>query len=389
MSRAPLKRRTLRRGCAIAGGLLLSAATVSACSGAQDAGTTSGSAAPVVPSTQAPGSAPAATTGVGEPSATTSDSGTIKSSDDAGDATSSGGDPLLPQGQVLVANEDGVTLLATRGTGGVVVEDSAVRAFDDGRGGLVYQSAAPEGAGGILWQQSVDSEPVEVVEPGLADQVELEGAAVVEGQPTVVFSVAVVGERPDDYEESIQSVRLPSGDRRRVDFTGGFESGLSGATLAATGVMSLQTFDTAATVFRFVDLTGRDVAVPANPLADGACGDEPDCPTGLTLGLSGDRAAWLQAEPVEGGARYDLVVQGVEADEPSTVVPIDAALLPDGVLPSTVELAGDLALVNRGSTDGPNPPVASALIVDLTSDEVTELPEAGYASLTRPGSPNR
>ncbi len=389
MSSAPVERDTLkraRRGCAVVGGLLLSVATVSACSGAQDAGTASGSGAPVVATTQAPSTASAATTEVGESSTTSSGSGTVTAS---ADATASGGDPLLPQGQVLVANEDGVTLLATRGAGGVVVEDSAVRAFDDGRGGLVYQSAMPEGAGGILWQQSVDAEPVEVVAPGLADQVTLEGAAVVEGQPIIVFSVSVVGEQPDDYEESIQSVRLPAGGRQRIDVTGGFESGLSGATLAATGTVSLQTFDTAATVFRFVDLTGRDVVVPANPLAAGACGDEPDCPTGLTLDLAGDRLGWLQAEPVQGGTRYDLLVQGVEADEPTTVVPIDAALLPDGVLPSTVELAGDLALVNRASTNGPNPPVSSALLVDLAADEVTELSEAGYASLTQPGSSDR
>ncbi|WP_380168368.1 hypothetical protein [Jannaschia sp. R86511] len=325
---------------------------------------------------------------MGEPS-TTSSSGTVTASAAAGAAAASDEDPLLPRGQVLVANEDGVTLLATRGTGGVVGEDSAVRAFDDGRGGLVYQSAMLEGAGGILWQQSVDVEPVEVVAPGFADQVTLEGAAVVEGQPTIVFSVSVVGEQPDDYEESIQSVRLPAGGRQRIDFTGGFESGLSGATLAATGTISLQTFDTAVTDFRFVDLTGRDVAAPANPLADGACGDEPDCPTGLTLDLAGDRLAWLQAEPVDGGTRYDLIVQGIEDDEPTTVVPIDAALLPDGVLPSTVELAGDLAIVNRASTNGPNPPPSSALLVNLTAGEVTELPESGYASLTQPGSSSR
>lgn len=101
--------------------------------------------------------------------------------------------------------------------------------------------------------------------------------------------------------------------------TGGFESGLTAATLARDGTLSLQTFGSVATDFRCVDLTGRDVQVPANPLSDGPCGDEPDCPAGLTIDLTGQRIAWLQTEVGQDGNLQDLVVQGVDGDE-STVV---------------------------------------------------------------------
>ncbi|GAA2036018.1 hypothetical protein [Pseudokineococcus marinus] len=289
-------------------------------------------------------------------------------------------------GQVLVAGPRGVTMLATRGTGGTVVAEAAARAFDDGRGGVVYQSATPPGAGAIVWLPAADGEPVQVVPAQLADRVVLEGAAVVDGNPTVIFSVEVTGDQPADYQQSLQSVRLPDGERQRVDVVGGFESGLSAATLASTGTVSVQTYAEVTTDFRFVNLAGEAVSVPGNPLGAGACGDEPGCPTGLTLDLTGQRLAWLQPRPGDdAGTGYDLRVQGVQDDEPAEVVTIAASWMPEGVLPSTVELAGDLAVVNRGRTDGPDAPAVAGLLIDLTTATVTELPLAGEASLTRAG----
>lgn len=297
-------------------------------------------------------------------------------------------DGVFPAGHLLVADGTRVHLVdPTDGASSVVLQAPALRAEDDGAGGIFFQDARgsfEDPSPAILWQDAVGGDLVLVVDEGIADAVVLHDAGIVDGEPTAVFTVAVGSESPETAEQSLQRITAQGGTRQRIAFVGGWESGMDDATLGGTTI--------AGTIFSegFVipvayGVDGTEVPLDALPDREDDCVTGEGCTLGVTLDPDGDRVAWLE-EPdlATDETTYEVVVADLDGTELARVEVPEALLLLD-TFPIDVEIAGDLLVVNRERFDQDGEAYLPPLVVDVAAGTVTELELAGRASLTRAG----
>lgn len=284
----------------------------------------------------------------------------------------------LARADLLVASDLGVDLV-TGGDAQALTSIPARRAYADGAGGVVFQGLAPPQddapSAAIMWLPPDGGDAVTVVPDGAADAVTLHDAAVIDGRPTAVYTERS-GETPETAEERLMLLPLPDGAATQVAVTGGWESGAPSVSYRG-GLVAIQMSASAATWFRFVDVSGEPVAVPSNPLPEEeACVGE--CPTAMTVGDAGDRIAWA--------AGATITVADLEDGERHTVALPDSG--PDAFVHG-LDLVGDRLVADWASASRDGADTQATLIArqavafDLASadSDPIEITPAGFATL--------
>ena len=290
---------------------------------------------------------------------------------------------LLEQAMVdaVIATPDGVLRVGADGSATQVLPRSVSAAFDDGLGGLVFQTIAwspaePQNTdNSIWWLRPREARPIEVIPATDRRGVTLHDVVEIDGAATVVYTVhegGFVG--PDDAVEAVQLLDLATREVTEIDRYNGFEASsraeIGGDLVArewnveASGWTSLET------------LAGDPVEVPgltdgraAGWAANNPCVDTVECPTGVALSPDGSQLAY--ALPLRNGdGSYDR--QEIVVVETATGDTLHRITLPiEGE--ATLDLGSSNLVVNRESY--------AALVIDLDTEEFTALPRQGTARL--------
>lgn len=358
----PGKRTRRRRAAGI--GVAVLACVLAACTSDGDPAGDAAATATAATGGAVATASPAPTTATGTAPAT-----------DAATAT----DPAGGVGGLLVASDRGVDVVEG-GESRALTSIPASRAYADGAGGVVFQGVAPPQPGApsaaVLWLPPDGSDAVTVVEDGAAGTVTLHDAAVVDGQPTAVYTERS-GDSPDTVEQRLVLLPLPDGEPRRVRVVGGPEWGSSSVSVGGDTLGMLVGLS-AENWFSFVTTSGDEVTVTGNPLPE----DEPcegECPTAMTLDSDGARMAWATQDTVtvtdvDGGGRRSFPLPEVA-----------------GQFVRSLDLVGDDLVVNwmpppaaAEAVDGEPPASSLALRLDVTAADgaPAEVSPAGFATLT-------
>lgn len=198
----------------------------------------------------------------GEGSSTTSVSTTTPTTAPTTSTPSSSVPPPDDAPGIVVSGPDGVSVVRE----GSVVDEldigPVMLAVADGEGGIVVQVGLS--ASDILWLPEGTTELVELVPAGPGETLTLHDVAVIDGVPTVLYTVRRSGPAPEDASEDLHLLALESGDDRMLAKVGGYESG-PWRVSAGGGLVAVSMTAEGTTWFEFLDLDGSPVTVDANP----------------------------------------------------------------------------------------------------------------------------
>ena len=208
-------------------------------------------------------------------------------------------DGSLPAAFLLV-DEAGLWLLSEDGSYELLATGEIHVAFDDRAGGVVFQGdpfVYPDEPPPILRLRPGNAEVEEIVTPGEQEIVDLEGVAIVDGSPTLLYLSRTWYSNPSTAGEVLVAFDLVTGAKQPVTTTGGWESGASRATFGG-GVFAIEGSGEGFSWLDFVDLSGFPVDYPTNPIPDVAeCFDTFECPTGVVISPDGLNLSFSRQQP--------------------------------------------------------------------------------------------
>lgn len=208
-------------------------------------------------------------------------------------------DGSLPAAFLLV-DEAGLWLLSEDGSYGLLATGEIHAAFDDRAGGVVFQGdpfVYPDEPPPILRLRPGNAEVEEIVTPGEQEIVDLEGVAIVDGSPTLLYLSRTWYNNPSTAGEVLVAFDLVTGAKQPVTTTGGWESGASRATFGGE-VFAIEGSGEGFSWLDFVDLSGFPVDYPTNPIPDVAeCFDTFECPTGVVISPDGLNLSFSRQQP--------------------------------------------------------------------------------------------
>lgn len=254
---------------------------------------------------------------------------------------------------MVVSGPEGIVVLAD----GEVVERLDVGpimlAVEDLEGGHIIQIGVS--ASSITRLSSGASEIAELIVPQPDETLRLHETAMVEGSPTVVYTVRAGEAEPVDAGEELLLFNLDTGEQLVVGPVGGYESGPMRVSYAAEYFLLSMTAE-GVTWFEFMDKSGNQVAVPGNPRPEEAA--QSDFPVWVghgDLSPDGHTMAFLRGSP-RSEEPFHLVAVDLATGDEITAVPLDGARH-DNV--TRIEWDGQVAVVSFSdrtavvvSTDG-------------------------------------
>ena len=284
----------------------------------------------------------------------------------------------LPPQALLIASERGVDLVTPDGRTQALVSIPAQRAFHDGAGGVVFQGIAPPQptapSPAIMWLPPDGSDAVTIVPDGAADQVTLQGAALVDGAPSAFFTVREGEEDPLQATQNLEVLPVRGGERRTVATVGQWESGAEPISFG-DGTFALNAHAEATRWFSFMQADGARVDVPHNPVTeDDPCEGNEDCPSLVAIDEAGHRLAWV--------TNSDITI--VELEDPGTEQTVSLPPVDNGVRLTGLALSGDTLVANRARQDAdPGTQALPAWVYDLSDpgEAPAEGALAGYATV--------
>lgn len=264
---------------------------------------------------------------------------------------------------VIVSGPEGIAILSDGEAIDRVDVGPIMLATGDHEGGYVVQVGVS--ASSIMRLPAGASQMTELIAPQPGETLTLHETALIEGSPTVVYTVRATGVDPVDSRDELHLFSLDTGEDRVV----GYESGTVRVSYA-DGTFLLSMTSEGVTWFQFMDTEGRRIDMARNPRTEEAArsdflvwtGQGDQAPDGQTM-------AFLRGSP-RSEAPFDVVVVDLGTGETISGVPLDRARH-DNV--TRIEWDGQVAVVSF--TDGPP-------VVVATDGTVTDLGTEGTAVLT-------
>lgn len=206
---------------------------------------------------------------------------------------------MLPAAFLLV-DDAGLWQLSADGSYELLATGEIRSAFDDRAGGVVFQGdpfVFPDEPPPIYRIRVGSAEVEEIVTPGEQEIVDLEGVAIVDGSPTLLYLSRTWYSNPSTAGEVLVAFDLTTGAKYPITTTGGWESGASRASFGGD-VFAIEGSGEGFSWLDFVDISGFPVDYPTNPIPDVAeCFDTFECPTGVVISPDGLNLSFSRQGP--------------------------------------------------------------------------------------------
>ena len=337
-------------------GLLAVAMVLAACGG--DSAPTSTSATPSSTQVTASSSSDAPTTSTTAAPPTTTEA------------------PDLIDAELLVAGPDAVSLVHTDLTVETLVDSPAFFAIDDLEGGVLFQIERwSDNRRSIVYQVAQGgSEAVATLIPAIDQGLTLNGMARDDGDPYIYYTRRE-GETPDDAVHTLRRYNLTSREVSELTDVGGWEWGSFPISISNSLILTNWSAE-ASHGMDFFDLEGNVAAVAADPdpVDDAFFDCYWECPSVGELSQDSERLVYVEEVDGDSYAVIRHVASGAEIRRLNLG-------FPDAWWVAAFDLNSNYLVVNRETTDS----MLQAWVFDLrdVDPEITVLPTAGYAYLTR------
>lgn len=265
------------------------------------------------------------------------------------------------------------------GSGEVVVDAPAVVAYDDLRGGVVFQAGSSalfgDTTGTDVWHQRAGATgPEPLMEQNGDATLRLMGVFEVEGTPTVVV---VERRNPGDVEGAVEvmyEIAVDTGAIREVGIVGGWERGPAAISWDGSSYV-LSTFAEGYTSLRILDRQGAQT--PWSGALAGECFDEPTCPRVTTATPDGRFLLYSRGDLID---RNEIVLWSRIADAEVWSVAWDG-----GPILGPISVDGNTVVVNHyHAEDDAAPGVGTASLLTLDSGQLSEVELPGFVDAVSP-----
>lgn len=299
-----------------------------------------------------------------------------------------------PPAPVLVTNAAG--LLLDDDLGAPLIAGRVTRGMDDLGGGVVFQMESSdyswdatelnESRDTIIWWVPAGGDaPQELLVPSGSQWLTLHDVVEIGGSAHVVYT-RLEGNSPDDRIETLRTFDLDARTVTEVARVGGWES-RTGHISGGDGLFTFEWFAESFTGFAFLDGSGEDLVLEADPFQGRVCdgglpeGPGSECYSLLDLDPSSGRIAYLVTVHDSSAritSRHVAVASLDGSTETRYEIPISDQ---EGWWPRSVDLFGGYMLVNGYGQDFG---IASpALMIDLDTGDMVRLNVDGEARFVR------
>lgn len=234
---------------------------------------------------------------------------------------------------VVVANDDGVTIVADDSTANLVIAEPTVtaRSLADGRVVALLAASnttddpANEPGSIVIWDPATDQETVVDVPNPTAGTLELHDVATVEGVATILYThgPAVCDIEADECNVALRTFEPDTERSTELLSLNGGRNQWTNLSLADTGIIVGEIAGPDGINFHS-SLAGLDITAPMPLAANLGLSPSPtgcgDCPRGYRIDPTGRHVAWIEGT--------DLVIVDLQAPRLRATAP---SVLPEGV----------------------------------------------------------
>ncbi len=289
-------------------------------------------------------------------------------------------DRPLPR-PLLLVDEDGVWSLSPQGAFRLLVAGEVALAFDDTLGGVVFQQPWE-------WGESFTKTSIYRVPPGSGaaevvvgasdtELVELKAVEVIDGAPTVIYTVGRDLDSPTTATDVLRLRRLDTGADRGLAIVGGWEWG-AGRVSHGGDLFAVESFGEAYTWLDILDPSGFPQSFPTSPLPEPTdCFDVASCPVGMVISPDGITLAFTRG--VAGGEGNELVIWFLYSGAESW----DQIGVAGDPQPRRLDYDGEVVLVTRAGAGLDDYTMPLLVEVGATPWVIHEVPVNGWFSLRR------
>lgn len=275
-------------------------------------------------------------------------------------------------GAVAIRSADGFSVIEGRGAPQRFLEQPVAAAFDDLRGGVVFQLPGagedPAADQRIFWSRPTHPEAEPFLDVTEGSLLRLWGTEEIGGTPAMILTIIDDPEDPTSRVERLVAYDFRSADRVLGE-VGGEGSGPASISYGGGRFLLEQTAGEQ-TFFEFRNDQGAVITLASNPHT--GCAIDPTCPSSPVLDPSGSFVAYILGNPAE---QAELVVHDLDLDEEIRRIALPGSL---GEVIS-LDYDGTTVLINRIDPDG----VERALIVDVSSSTIGEYGLTGRVQFLR------
>lgn len=288
-------------------------------------------------------------------------------------------DRPLPRALLLV-DDDGVWSLSPQGAFSLLVAGEVALAFDDTLGGVVFQQRWEWGESFTrtsIYRVAPGAAPEVVVAAGDSELVDLKAVEVIDGAPTVIYTVGRDLDSPTTATDVLRLRRLDTGADRGLAIVGGWEWG-AGRVSHGGDLFAVESFGEAYTWLDLLDPSGFPQSFPTSPLPEPTdCFDVANCPVGLVLSPDGTTLAFTRGVP--GGEGTELVIWFLYSGAESW----DRIGAGGDPQPRRLDYDGEVVVITRAGSGLDD--YATPLLVEVgtTPWVIHEVPARGWFSLQR------
>ncbi len=288
-------------------------------------------------------------------------------------------DRTLPRSLLLV-DDDGVWSLSPQGAFRLLVAGEVALAFDDTLGGVVFQQ--PWEWGESFTKTSIYRVPpgagaAEVlVEAGENELLDLKAVEVIDGAPTVIYTVGRDLDSPNTATHVLRLRRLDTGADQGLAIVGGWEW-VAGRVSYGGDLFAVESFAEGFTWLDLLDSSGFPQDFSTSPLPEPSGCFDVACPLGLVISPEGTTLAFTREVP--GGDGTELVIWFLYSGAESW----DQIGVGGDPQPRRLDYDGEVVLVTRAGAGLDD--YATPLLVEVGVNPwvVHEVPVNGWFSLQR------